>query len=263
MHVVQRLYLQGLIEAPVFSVFLNNNEFKDKEAKPESALLLGGYELDTYSSSANFTYIPLVAATDPFAIYWSVTMTQIGIGHVTIDLVSKHAIFDTGTSYILAPSFDAYQILAVIKSVNTCTEDLYTYVCTCESESWFEFYPVLVLILGPEQTKVKLNPQDYFYRVIFTQYEGVCQLLIDSDPELDYWLLGDVFLRKYYILFDLEQRRVGLATSVLSEVVETYTPSWREWMEILVIPVLGAVLFICIYLFIERPCGMHSRIPPI
>lgn len=162
---MQLFYQQGLIEAPVFSIFLNNNEFLDRDAKPESALLLGGYELDMYSHASAFTYIPLLPASDPSSIYWSVSMTQIAIGEVCLDLSSTYAILDTGSSYILAPSFDAYQILAVIKSAFSCSQDQATYVCKCESDTWADVFPVIALILGPEKTKVRLNPQDYFFRV--------------------------------------------------------------------------------------------------
>jgi len=251
---VQMLYEQGLIEAPVFSIFLNNNEFTDRQAVPVSALLLGGYELDNYSHGSDFTYIPLVAASDPSSIFWSVSMTQIAIGEVAIELSSTHAILDTGSSYILAPSFDSYRILDVIKRVNSCAEDLVNFVCKCDSETWADFYPVLVLVLGPEKTKVRLNPQDYFFRVIVRQTNGACQLLIDSDPNLDYWVLGAAFLRKYYVLFDLERRVIGLAPSVLSVIVENYDPSWREWMHVFVLPIIGVVLFLGAYIWMEGPC---------
>lgn len=258
--VVWLLYDQGLIEAPVFSVFLNNNEFTDREAVPVSALLLGGYELDNYSHASDFTYIPLVSASDPSSMFWSVSMTQIAIGEVAIELSSTYAILDTGSSYILAPSFDSYRILDVIKRVNSCAEDLITFVCKCESETWADFYPVLVLVLGPEKTKVRLNPQDYFFRVMSNQKKGECQLLIDSDPNLDYWVLGAAFLRKYYVLFDMERRVIGLAPSVLSVVVENFDPSWREWMKVFVMPIIGALLFFVAYIVLEKPCGQK---PPV
>ena len=159
---VKTFYDQGLIESPVFSLFLNNNQFGDREAIPLSALILGGAELDVYSQpQSEFLYIPCVIKEG----YWAVAMQTIAIGEVEISLESTFAIIDSGTSYILAPSFDAYQILEVIKGVNACTEGLDTYVCRCDYEEWAAFYPVIVLLLGPEQTKVRLNPEDYFYRV--------------------------------------------------------------------------------------------------
>ena len=75
-------------------------------------------------------------------------------------------------------------------------------------------------------------------------------------------MLGDVFLRKYYILFDMDRRVIGLAPSVLSVVIENYNPTWRKWLEGFVLPIIGIVGFLVAYVVLERPCGRKGLVAP-
>ena len=43
------------------------------------------------------------------------------------------------------------------------------------------------------------------------RYQDRCYIKIQTMPNLDFWILGDSFMRNYYAVFDLEQSRVGLA----------------------------------------------------
>jgi len=56
-----------------------------------------------------------------------------------------------------------------------------------------------------------LDPQDYF---IYDRYYRSCLLSLLEEPTgsafSDMWLMGDPFLRKYYSIYDMDAKRVGL-----------------------------------------------------
>lgn len=55
-----------------------------------------------------------------------------------------------------------------------------------------------------------LGPEDYTMKAIF----GYCiSTLMGLDMPREIYILGDVFLRKYYSIYDLDNDRVGLALS--------------------------------------------------
>ena len=52
---------------------------------------------------------------------------------------------------------------------------------------------------------ITLAKEDYILKD-----KGLCYLLIKESME-DIWIFGNVFLRKYYTVFDIENKVIGLA----------------------------------------------------
>lgn len=198
---------QELIAQPTFSFYLNrdNNGTIDPEG---GKLLLGPSDPTLYSGC--MTYVPLSKIG-----YWQFTVARIELGDNL--LCSKcDAIVDVGTSLIVAPP-------AVLKSINAQLglteadkrEGVYTLPC-----SRVATLPKLTFNIG--RRDFVLSPSDYIVR-----FKNVCvsgfTSLDDGSAELkddngnDYgniWVLGDVFMGPFYMEFDMEYKRIGIAPKV-------------------------------------------------
>lgn len=56
-----------------------------------------------------------------------------------------------------------------------------------------------------------LTPQDYVLQVQGQCISGFAGMNLPGQPNL--WIVGDVFLRKYYSVYDLGRNQVGFAES--------------------------------------------------
>ena len=113
---------------------------------------------------------------------------------------SRTAIVDSGTSLLVGPA-DA--VAAVTAGLNTTVNFEGEVFVPCG-----EPLPDLVVTLGEQE--YTLTGDDY----VLDAGDGICLLLLMSidltGTGVD-WILGDVFMRKYYSVFDYTNQRVGFA----------------------------------------------------
>lgn len=126
--------------------------------------------------------------------YWAIDMTNIRQGTKTIDTTGYLAVIDSGTSLLVGPSALVDQMIDGLSVSEDCSniDDL--------PELAFNF----------AGTDYPLTASDYVLQV--TQLgKTECLMGIQSMdfPEgFNYFIVGDVFMRKYPTLFDLEQNQV-------------------------------------------------------
>ncbi|CAG9325692.1 unnamed protein product [Blepharisma stoltei] len=205
--IMSTLKEQGKIKNATFAIFLNDNNFKDFEAKPLSNMIIDGYDLAKYSTEKQFTYINLIQDRG----HWEIPCESVAIGKYKLTKKAASAIVDTGTSLIIGPASDVSKLEFYFSLYYDCFATLSWFICKCKPTSP---YPDLNFSLKGK--KYKVTPNEYLLDI---EYEGYCALLV-MGAYIDFWLLGDVFIRNYYVNFDMDQKRIGLATAVKS-VVET------------------------------------------
>jgi cathepsin D len=189
--VFYNLIAQKLIQQAQFGFWLSGNP----DASVGGELTLGGTDSSHYTGS--FTYVPLISKT-----YWEFKMDLLTMGNTTY-AKSINAIADTGTSLLAGPTDVVTQINEALGATIILGEG----IVNCSQIPTFP--NVNIVLAGKTFT---LTPQQYILQVSGECISGF--LGIDIPPPAGpLWILGDVFIRAYYTLFDFDNGRVGFATS--------------------------------------------------
>jgi len=172
--------------------------FLQSGGKQGSTLTLGG--VDSRFFTGDFTYVPL-SLTQRLAQYWLIKGSDIKVAgqsaKVCSWLLGCQLVVDTGTSILTGPPSSINPLLKLIGNVS---ED-------CSNAGQL---PTLTFSINGHD--FELGPDFYVLRAADDSGKTVCQLGIEGvNAGLPLWILGDPFLRKYYTVFDRDQKRVGFA----------------------------------------------------
>ncbi|PKI82548.1 saccharopepsin [Malassezia vespertilionis] len=180
---------QGLIDEKVFSFYLGSSEKDGGEAT------FGGVDESKFEGSIR--YAPVRRRG-----YWEVALDKIKFGDDELVLENTGAAIDTGTSLIAMPT-DVAEILN--KEIGATRNMLGQYTVDCEKVAGL---PDLTMTLNGES--YILAPSDYILEL-----QGICASAFMGldlpEPIGPMWIVGDVFLRKFYTVYDLGRDAVGFA----------------------------------------------------
>jgi hypothetical protein len=178
---------QGQVEKAMFAFYLGDNA--------DGELTFGGYDEDKFEG--DLTWVSLSDAT-----YWRIDMDGVKIGSFSTG--NTDAIVDSGTSLITGPSSDIRAIANEIGAQPTITGQ---YTVDCEK---LEEIPAITWSIdGADYTVAGKD--------LVIQSGGMCifaMMGMDFPAPGPQWILGDVFMRKYYTVFDYDGKRVGFAEAV-------------------------------------------------
>ncbi|XP_065540487.1 pepsin A-like [Lathamus discolor] len=177
---------EGLVARDLFSVYLSKNE------ESGSFVLFGA--IDPYYVTNGIAWIPLSAET-----YWQITMQSVSIkGKAIVCQHSCQAIVDTGTSLLAMPNRDLTKILDALGATSSGE-------ISCEDQH--QLPDVVFHINGVE---FPVTPSAYVVKS-----DGVCSLGFEGmevpTESGELWILGDVFIREYYVVFNRAKNMVGLS----------------------------------------------------
>ncbi|KAJ7368343.1 endopeptidase [Mycena olivaceomarginata] len=180
---------QGLIDEPVFSFRIGTSEEDGGEA------IFGGIDHSAYTGK--ITYVPVRRKA-----YWEVELEALTFGDDELELENTGAAIDTGTSLIALPTDIAEMLNSQIGATKSWNGQ-YTLDCAKVPS-----LPDLTFTFGGK--KYPLKGEDYILNV-----QGTC---MSAFTGMDIaggtiWIVGDVFLRKYYTVYDLGRDAVGFATA--------------------------------------------------
>jgi len=185
---------QGVVAKPEFAFYLPSSSGSTGE------LLLGGTDPSHYSG--NFIYQPLSSET-----YWEFELGAFTVGGKTATSTLR-AVADTGTSLLAGPTADVKNIAAMVgASPIFLNPNEFTVPCT----SLPTMPNIELTIAGKTFT---LAPKDYVLQ-ISSLGQSICLFGMTGidipAPRGPLWIMGDIFLRKYYTVFDYGNKRLGFA----------------------------------------------------
>ncbi|TRM67800.1 aspartic peptidase domain-containing protein [Schizophyllum amplum] len=178
-----------LIDEPVFSFRLGSSEEDGGEA------IFGGIDKSAYKGDLD--YVPLRRKA-----YWEVELEKISFNGEELELEMTGAAIDTGTSLIALPTDIAEMLNAEIGAKKSWNGQ---YQVPCES---VPNLPELSFYFGGKAYPLKGT--DYILEVQGTCISSFTGMDINL-PGGSLWIIGDVFLRKYYTVYDLGRDAVGFA----------------------------------------------------
>ncbi|KAM6274876.1 pepsin A-like [Porphyrio hochstetteri] len=184
--VFDNMMTQHLVDQNLFSIYLSRDE------QSGSFVLFGA--IDPYYTTNGIAWIPLSAQT-----YWQISMQRVSIrGEKVACSFGCQAIVDTGTSLLAMPNRAISTILRVL-GANSRGQ------ISCHA---INRLPSIIFHINGRAFPVPA-------RAYVIESDGTCTVAfegMDTPTESgELWILGDVFIREYYVIFNRATNMVGLS----------------------------------------------------
>ncbi|KAM7082400.1 LOW QUALITY PROTEIN: pepsin B-like [Ciconia maguari] len=190
---MQNMLHQGQLAELIFSFYYSRNS-----TYSGGEVILGGVDPQLYSGEV--LWAPVVQE-----LYWKISIEEFSIGLSATGWCSQgcHGIADTGTFLLTVPG----QFMSAFLQALGAEESDYGFIVNCSN---VPSMPTLYFAISGAH--LPLPPSVYVLN-----NNGVCTVGVEStyvsSASGPLWILGNVFLRQYYSIFDMANNRVGFALS--------------------------------------------------
>jgi len=188
----------GHISDQVFAFYLGNSP------RAGGQLVIGGVDPAHYSGE--FFVAPLVQRD-----HWRVALTGLKGNGEHIASTASSLILDSAAGAVAGPHAEVERMMASIGALYDDHDGVYYSNCSVPNSVTFVI----------DGKGFDLAVQDFSQ---FDQTSGSCVLFVTGlqGADMDYWILGQPFMRRYYVKFDVCRGEIGIATAREAEaVVET------------------------------------------
>jgi hypothetical protein len=190
------MFMQQKFNNPVFGFFLSHDP-----GQKGSSLTIGGVDKSKYVGDIRWHSLYV---KDQKPEYWTIRLTDVLIDGKSIGVCQPNGCpiaIDTGTSLITGPS---KMITKLITAVDVDSD--------CKNFLGKNTLPTITMLL--DGVPYDLSPKEYVIKV----EDGGQNVCLGGFRDLDLppekgplWIAGDVFLRRYYSVYDRNSLKVGLA----------------------------------------------------
>lgn len=165
----------------------------------DGVMHFGGIDRDYFTG--NLTYARSISEYG----FWEVFIDSLAIGDEVVDTTDRKAVIDTGTSLLLMPPRDARDVHSRIPDVlvQEMEDGSEVFIVPCNTELTLDFEIAGVVYEVPAGDwvgEVTTNSRYCYSNIISREITGPTT-----------WLLGDVFLKNVYSVFDMDNSRIGFA----------------------------------------------------
>jgi len=190
---------QHLLKKNIMSFYYSVNE------STEGEITLGYVDPNRFTGKLSYYNV-----IDKF--YWTIKLDDIKLGNKSLGVCGKdgcRAIVDTGTSLITGPTRDLMKLLKAITVENDC-------------RNYETAVPLIFVFNGDEY---KLDIPDYIMKKEAGGRKFCRAMMMPLDvpfPHGPAWILGDVFMQKFYTVFNRDRNAVGFALANHDEKKKSY-----------------------------------------
>lgn len=184
---------QNAVEQPIFAFYLGDNS--------PGELTLGGYDPSKFVGE--LATVPLESTT-----HWDIALESVSAGTYSstpkFDGSVTTGMIDSGTSFLIGPKADVSQLADAV-GASPSSNGRYTIDCAT-----VDSMPDII---------VTINGIDYIIpgSAAVLQTPGMCLFAVagtDFPAPNPQWILGAVFMRQYYTVFNYQDRTISLAKAV-------------------------------------------------
>lgn len=195
--VFQNAIEQNIVDQPIFSFYLGDNA--------PGELTFGGYDPNKFVGD-KLTYVKLTEST-----YWQINLDSIHAASFHKDSSDSDdgisAIVDSGTSLITGPKKDIAQIAYAVGAKANIMDE---YTIDCDK---IDEMPDIIFTIDAKNYTIP-------GKAAVIQSQNICLFAfmgMDFPPPGPQWILGDVFMRQYYTVFNYLDQTIGFAPAAPSQ----------------------------------------------
>lgn len=185
MDVVER---EGLLQSNIVGFSLS----RGTDGGKDGSITFGGVDEDKLSGNITYT------ETMPSTKRWSIPVEDVTVDGTACNFTDRSAIIDTGTSYIMMTPDDAKTFHSIIPG-SSKSGSKYTIPCDTDVE-------IRVIFSG---VSYAISPSDYVGQK--SGSDCASNIIAQKSFGEHEWILGDVFLKNVYSVFDYDENKVGFA----------------------------------------------------